>query len=67
MSKKVIDISAIASPEDCNGQPCKSCGEPIYGTGYRIVIATTTEKSQLPKFKETDPLFCLSCKNAMKW
>jgi hypothetical protein len=62
-----VNASTMASEETFSGEPCKTCGDGIYGIGFRIVIAMTVNTKDTPTFKETDVILCTACKTAVEW
>lgn len=61
-----LNISYIPSEEQFAGETCTACGDCIYGTGFRFVIAINTDRDVLPKFKESKIILCVACKEVMK-
>jgi hypothetical protein len=64
--KIVLNVGMLQSEEQFSGQKCTACGDCIYGTGFRIVVTTTTERNVLPEFKESDIILCVPCKDALQ-
>lgn len=67
MADVTINFSSLMSPENFDGEKCSQCQMPIYGEGFKIVLATNTDRQLLPNFKETDAILCVPCKNAAEW
>jgi hypothetical protein len=64
--KITLNIGTLISEEQFSGEKCVSCEECIYGTGFRVVVATSTERDLLPSFKESNIILCQSCKDALE-
>lgn len=64
----MIYYSSFFAPESFYGDKCSVCDDPIYGDGFRLISATTTDTDPLPKFKSFPFIVCESCKDkALKY
>lgn len=62
-----INIGTLITEEQFSGEKCVSCGDCIYGTGFRIVVTSTSERNLLPQFNESNIILCSSCNDVVKW
>jgi hypothetical protein len=65
-AKIILNVSTMPVEDSFSGEKCTSCGECVYGPGFRIVVTTSTERNVLPQFKESNIILCVPCKEAMK-
>lgn len=63
--KIILNVGTLISEDQFTGEPCTSCGDCIYGIGFRIVVTTSTERQVLPQFKESNIILCPPCKEAL--
>jgi hypothetical protein len=63
--KIIVSVGMLQSEEQFSGEKCTSCGDCIYGTGFRLVVTTSTERQVLPQFKESNIILCPPCKDAL--
>ncbi len=64
--KITLKVGTLISEEQFSGEKCSSCDECIYGTGFRVVVTTSTERDVLPNFKESGIILCEACKDVLK-
>jgi hypothetical protein len=68
MAEVVVNFDWVYSEEKFSGKKCFACGDKIFGIGFRMTIATSTNKGMLPSFKDTDIVICKPChENGVKW
>lgn len=67
MAEITVKVSKIISEEPGEGQPCTFCGDCIYGTAFRLVITTSSDRNPLPVFSPTNIVLCASCKSIVEW
>lgn len=61
-----IKVGFIFEPKKCAGEPCRACNDPIYGDGFKMILATNFNDNLLPKFHDQNINICQSCKEAVK-
>lgn len=62
----IVRVDWLFSEEEFSGMPCSACNDCIYGSGFRMVMLTRTDRKLIPDFKETNVVLCKSCNDKME-